>query len=234
MKKEAIGVGRTVEDAIEAALKEIGIDKEAVGYDAKIEHTVLEAPKRGFLGFGESPAKVRVTAEVPDPDKALAFLRMLLEDMGLKAEVTSTEKPGGEANERLLRITGEDAGVLIGHHGDTLDALQYLTNLAVNRRDEDEKREYTRVIVDIEDYREKREATLRALADRMAARAKKTGRNVVLEPMNPYERRIIHSQIQNIEGVSTHSVGEDEDRKVVISPERRRPYPPRRPAKDAE
>ena len=233
MKKEAIGIGKTVEDAVAAALKEIGIDPEKVGYDAKIEHEVLEAPRRGFLGFGESPAKVKVTAEVEDPDRAVAFLRTVLGDMGIEAEITSGPRPDGEENERLITLSGEGVTLLIGHHGETLDALQYLTNLAVNRRDEDEKRDYTRITVDIENYRSKREATLRALADRMAARVKKTGRNVVLEPMTPYERRIIHSQVQTIDGVSTHSVGEDENRKIVISPEFRRRSPRSRDAENS-
>ena len=114
-----------------------------------------------------------------------------------------------------MEITGADAGVLIGHHGDTLDAFQYLVNLAANKKESDE-RKYTRISVDIENYREKREQTLRALADRMAQKVKKTGRSVTLEPMNAYERRIIHAQVQGIAGVSTNSVGAEGNRRVVI------------------
>ena len=117
-----------------------------------------------------------------------------------------------------MEITGAGAGLLIGHHGDTLDAFQYLVNLAANKKETDE-RKYTRISVDIENYREKREQTLRALADRMAQKVKKTGRSVTLDPMNAYERRIIHAQVQGIEGVSTNSVGSDSNRRVVIYPE---------------
>ena len=106
--------------------------------------------------------------------------------------------------------------MLIGHHGDTLDAFQYLANLAANREFKSGDKNHNRVTVDIEDYRSKREQTLRALARRMANKAIKYGRSVMLEPMNPYERRIIHSEIQNIEGVATNSIGSENNRKVVI------------------
>ena len=122
---------------------------------------------------------------------------------------------------RRVLIYGEEACSLIGHHGETLDAFQYLANLAVMRRRKEAAREglsenKARVTVDIENYRAKREETLRALARRMAAKALKYKRSVMLEPMNPYERRIIHSEIQNIDGVSTNSVGTENNRKIVI------------------
>ena len=134
--------------------------------------------------------------------------------MGIEAEVSMEDTSDGD---KLIRIYGEDASVLIGHHGDTLDSLQYLCNLAANKKaDENDDREYTRITVDIEDYRKRREATLRALAKRMASKVLKYKRNITLEPMTPYERRIIHSEIQGIDGVTTNSIGQDSNRRVVI------------------
>ena len=147
---------------------------------------------------------------------ALSFVRTVIADMGITAEAAVSVMPGTK-REFLINITGEEASVLIGHHGETLDSLQYLANLAANRREEDEEGNYTRIAVDIENYRAKRENTLRRLARRMADKALRTRRNVTLEPMNPYERRIIHSEVQSIAGVSTHSVGVDNNRRVVIS-----------------
>ncbi len=122
----------------------------------------------------------------------------------------------GEDGELIIDISGEGSGILIGHHGDTLDALQYLLNLAANRREEGEKREYLKVTLDIEGYRAKREETLRALARKQADKVLKYKRSVMLEPMNPYERRIIHSEVQTIKGVSTNSIGSENNRKIVI------------------
>jgi spoIIIJ-associated protein len=113
-------------------------------------------------------------------------------------------------------VDGESAGVLIGHHGDTLDSLQYLANLAANKKVTGEKREYCRITVDVENYRFKREETLRALARRMADKVLRYKKSVMLEPMNPYERRIIHSEVQKIAGVSTNSIGSENNRKVVL------------------
>lgn len=144
---------------------------------------------------------------------AKEFIETLLSDMEIdaKVEMTRTRK-----SDRAITVTGDAAGVLIGHHGDTLDALQYLANLAANKREEDESRDYVHITVDIENYRSKRETALRALARRMADKVEKTGKPVMLEPMTPYDRRIIHSEVQGIEGVSTNSVGADSDRRVVI------------------
>lgn len=155
----------------------------------------------------------------------LDFVNRMIAGMKLSA-VASPADPSGKEYIReegaelypAVEITGEDTGVLIGHHGETLDAIQYLANLALFRRSGSPRgREHTRITIDIENYREKREDTLRALARRMAARAVKYKRNVFLEPMNPYERRIIHSELQDFEGVSTHSVGADINRKIVIT-----------------
>ena len=146
-------------------------------------------------------------------DMSYDFITTLLTDIGLNAEAKLYAVEDGT---RRITIEGEDAAVLIGHHGDTLDALQYLANLACARKNSKGERDKSRVTIDIEGYRKKREETLRALARRMANKAKKNRRSVMLEPMSAYERRIIHSEIQNIEGVSTNSIGSDNNRKIVI------------------
>jgi predicted RNA-binding protein Jag len=146
-------------------------------------------------------------------DMSFDFVSTLISDIGLKAEAKLYAVEDGT---RRITIEGEDAAVLIGHHGDTLDALQYLANLASARKNSKGERDKSRVTIDIEGYRKKREETLRALARRMANKAKRNRRSVMLEPMSAYERRIIHSEIQNIEGVSTNSIGSDNNRKIVI------------------
>jgi len=207
MKREVIVYGRTVEEAIQNGLKELGVTAE------KAEYEVIENAKKGFLGFGETPAKVKVSCNANAEMKAVEFVTKLVANMGLDAEVKSEK-----INDKDTKITivGESAGLLIGHHGETLDALQYLANLTANKTDGEG---YSKITVDIENYRAKREETLRTLARRMASRVNKNGRSMTLEPMNLYERRIIHSEIQNIEGVSTYSIGSDDNRKIVICPE---------------
>jgi len=222
MKKELIAVGKTVEAAVSNGARELGVDTSRVTYE------VIEAPKKGFLGFGEAPAKVKITFVTGPEDAALEFIRTLTENMGIAAEVEIARDYSG-SSDRVIRITGEEAGVLIGHHGDTMDALQCLVNIAANRREEgakdadgeeaEEKQPYCRISVDIENYRAKREETLRRLARSMASKVQRSKKSITLEPMTPYERRIIHSEIQNINGVSTRSVGVDDNRKIVIFPE---------------
>ncbi len=146
-------------------------------------------------------------------DMSFDFVKTLISDIGLNAEA---ELYSCEDGTRRITIVGEDASALIGHHGDTLDALQYLANLASARKNSKGERDKSRVTIDIEGYRKKREETLRALARRMAQKALRNKRSVMLEPMSAYERRIIHSEIQNIEGVSTNSIGSDNNRKIVI------------------
>ena len=146
-------------------------------------------------------------------DMSFDFVKTLISDIGLKAEA---ELYSCEDGTRRIIIAGEDASTLIGHHGDTLDALQYLANLASAKKNVNGERDKSRVTIDIEGYRAKREETLRALARRMAAKALRNKRSVMLEPMSAYERRIIHSEVQGIEGVSTNSVGSDNNRKIVI------------------
>ncbi len=174
-------------------------------------------------------------------DFALDFANTLLENMKLDAKAVPADANGdeyiinGDANVYpRINIIGADTGILIGHHGETLDAIQYLVNLSALRKSKQKDGDYVKIVVDIEGYREKREETLRTLARRMAARAVKYKRNVFLEPMNAYERRIIHSELQSFENVSTHSVGADKDRKMIITYEgpdkRERPERRRQPA----
>lgn len=144
---------------------------------------------------------------------AYEFIKKIIVDMEIEATVTM--KPGTN-DDVVISVDGEGAGMLIGHHGETLDSLQYLANLAANRREEGDKHEYARITVDIEDYRAKREAALRSLARKKAMQVQKYKKSIMLEPMNPYERRIIHSEVQNIEGVSTNSIGVDNNRRIVI------------------
>ena len=146
-------------------------------------------------------------------DMSFDFINTLISDIGLDA---TAELYACEDGTRRITISGEDASTLIGHHGDTLDALQYLANLASARKNSKGERDKSRVTIDIEGYRAKREATLRALARRMAQKALRNKRSVMLEPMSAYERRIIHSEIQSIEGVSTNSIGSEGNRKIVI------------------
>jgi len=146
-------------------------------------------------------------------DMSYDFVRTLVGDIGLDASV---ELYACEDGTRRITVVGNQASLLIGHHGETLDALQYLANLASARKNANGERDKSRVTVDIEGYRAKRERTLRELARRMAAKALRNKRSVMLEPMSAYERRIIHSEVQGIEGVSTNSVGADNNRKIVI------------------
>lgn len=208
MRKEVVTTAKTIEEAVAKAVEELG----APSAD-KIEYTVIEEPKKGFLGLGATDAKISATYVSGGEARAVAFVKQLLADMSIEAELEVTD---GENGEKKISINGEGAAILIGHHGETLDSLQYLASLAANKRVNGKKEEYTRISVDVEGYRAKREETLRALARKMAARVVKYKKSVMLEPMNPYERRIIHSEIQNIEGVSTNSIGSENNRKIVI------------------
>ena len=209
MAKECIKKAATVEEAVAAACAELGIEQDT----AVIE--VLEEPQKKVLGlFGGTLAEVRVSA----PEKsgaagetAAAYLKEILAAMGAgEVAITISEKEGG----CVLSLEGEDLGFIIGHRGETLDALQHLVSLVANRVD----KSYYRVTIDVGDYREKREASLRALATRHAETASRTGRRISLEPMNPYERRIIHTAVQTVEGATSWSVGSDEQRHVIIGP----------------
>lgn len=207
MKKEITVSAKTLEEAIGRAAAELEITP------AELEYRVVSEAKRGFLGIGASDAEIVATFTPKGERNAIEFIKTVIADMNIEAEA---ETRTGSEGEFIIDVTGKDAGVLIGHHGDTLDALQYLVNLAANRREDGEKREYVKVTIDIEGYRAKREETLRSLARKQAARVLKYKKSVMLEPMNPYERRIIHSEVQLIEGVSTNSIGSENNRKIVI------------------
>ena len=209
MKKEITVTGKTIEEAIANAVAAL----EAPSAEA-LTYTVLEEPRKGLFGIGATPAKIEAVYQKTSSDIALEFVRQIVSRMELtEATVTMTD---GENGEKRISVDGDDAGVLIGHHGETLDSLQYLTNLAANKKIEGEKREYIKVTVDVEGYRAKREETLRSLARRMADKVLRYKKSVMLEPMNPYERRIIHSEVQNIAGVATNSIGSENNRRVVI------------------
>ena len=168
-------------------------------------------PKSEVIPETELKMERRTVSE--GEDMSFDFVKTVIADIGLSAEA---ELYACEDGTRRINIVGDDASALIGHHGDTLDALQYLANLASARKNIRGERDKSRVTLDIEGYRAKREETLRALARRMAAKALRNRRSVMLEPMSAYERRIIHSEIQSIEGVSTNSIGSDNNRKIVI------------------
>ena len=208
MKKEIIVTGKTVEEALATAVAELGAPD--VG---SLEYTVLEEPKKGIFGIGAAPAKLEVSYTMKGADIALEFVKNVIADMGIEAEAVMCD---GENDDKLISIDGDGSGILIGHHGETLDSLQYLANLAANKKVAGQKREYVRITLDAEGYRAKREEALRALARRMADKVLKYKKSVMLEPMNPYERRIIHSEVQKIDGVSTNSIGSENNRKVVM------------------
>lgn len=196
--------GRTVEEATKNALRELNVTED------KIEVEVIEEGSKGFFNIiGAKPAKIRVKVKRDYLDEAKSFLRDVLSCMGIKAEIRIKEE------DKVVKITlaGPNMGLLIGYRGETLDAFQYLVSLVINK---DHQNEYKRVVLDTENYRAKREETLIRLANKIAYRVRKTGKNTKLEPMNPYERRIIHSALQGNQYVETYSEGEEPYRRVVV------------------
>ncbi len=210
MIKEAIGTGASIEEAKTAALEALNAP-EAVE-EVKID--VIDLGKKKTLGiFGGSPAKVRAYYEVED-DRFSGVREYIMSIIGyLGIEKADIETTATDDSVSVNISCGDDYGSVIGRRGETLDAIQYLVRLFINR----DYPEYKHISLNVGNYREKREATLKSLAKKNAARVRKYGRSVVLEPMNPYERRIIHTTIQEVEGVTSHSVGSDESRKVVIA-----------------
>lgn len=199
--------GDTLDAAIESALQQLGMTREQVSVEQ------VQLPKAGFLGIGRVPAIVRVSYEESPAGRAVEFLEGLLTRFGTPAQITSEE----DTEEKTIRLTlsGENMSAVIGHHGDTLDAIQYLTNIVTNRKEE----ERWRVTVDTENYRAKREESLIGLANKTAQKALKYRKPVALEPMNPHERRTIHAALQEVAGVTTYSVGTEPNRKVIVAPE---------------
>ncbi|MCR4616119.1 MAG: protein jag [Clostridiales bacterium] len=274
MLKEAIGTGSTIDAAKEEALKALNAPE-----DAEIKFETLEVPTKKVFGlFGGSPAKVKVSYEVPDPvapkrkaaePKAAEPKPAGKTEKAEKAEKKEkAKKPQAPAPDQAqeerkpvfnaecnaaaenyitsiltgmgvsdVKVTasvdidclkfeiecGDGYGTVIGRRGETLDAVQYLTRLFVNKNGGSD---YKRVSINVGNYREKREQTLSELAVKYAEKVKKYGRNFTLDPMNPYERRVIHTTVQGIEGVTSHSIGDDSNRRVVISPteEYKKPY----------
>ena len=198
--------GKTYEEALMAGLAQMGLPSD------KVDVEVLEEGTKGFLGIGAKPYKLRLVKKDTPAIRAEEFLKNVTSLMGLEVSFNITENEDA----MLINMQGDNQGILIGHRGETLDALQYLTSLQVNKGG----KEYRRVTLDTEGYRAKREQTLIALAGRMANKVHKSGRRMMLEPMNPYERRILHATLQDNPYVTTHSEGEEPNRRVVITPKR--------------
>lgn len=235
---------KSVETAIEEALQELNVSRD------KVDIEIIDEGSKGFLGIGAKDAVVNVTLKenaAPVHSKAAApaakdsaaqeksapvkkikkdlgapedaakkFLDDIFKAMELDVKVTSRMEDGTV----VIELEGDNMGIVIGKRGDTLDSLQYLTSLVVNQCSDD----YIKVSIDTENYREKRSEALLALSNRLAAKVEKTGRKFTLEPMNPYERRIIHSNLQDNPAVTTYSVGQEPYRKVVIAPKNPKPY----------
>ncbi len=195
---------KTVDEAILNGLSELGL-----GID-QVDVEILQEGK-GFLGLGRS-AVIRLTEKQTLASGAEQFLNELFSKMGVQATASAVE------DEKSIKvdIAGDSTGILIGRRGETLDSLQYLTSLVVNKGTQD----YKRITLDTENYRAKREETLVALANRIAAKVARTGKRVVLEPMNPYERRILHATLHNHDKVETVSEGEEPFRRVVVRKKR--------------
>ena len=194
---------KTVDEAIELALEELKVSRN------EVEVEIIEEGNRGILGFLSKLAKVKVMVK-PNPEEiAYNFLKGILRFIDEEVKVSSSFND----NVLKMQIEVQKAGIIIGKHGSTLDSLQYLTSLVVNRNTKD----YVRVILDAENYREKREKTLERLAKRMAEKVKDTKRSITLEPMYPNERRLIHTALQKDPGVTTKSVGQEPNRRVIIS-----------------
>ena len=199
--------GKTVDEAVDLALKELDASID----DVSVE--ILEEPSKGILGLiMVKQARVRITVKEDSPNRAVSLLKDIFRTMELDVKINAVE------NEKTIMIDleGPDLGLLIGRRGETLDALQYLVNLSVNKNQEIRKK----IIIDIEGYRDRREKTLQKLAEKLAEKARQRGRNVVLEPMSAQERRIIHTALQGRDDIYTFSEGEDPYRKIIISPKK--------------
>jgi spoIIIJ-associated protein len=195
--------GKTIDDAIMNGLEELGLSLD------EVEIEVIREGTKGLFGFGGKSCVVQLTQKLSVADYAVDFIQGLCSRMKVEAKVTATENE----DNIMVDLSGERMGILIGHRGETLDSIQYLTNLAVNGKDYGK-----RIIVDTENYRAKRVQALEKLAKRLASKVKATGRSMSLEPMAPYERRVLHATLQDNPYVTTSSEGEDSNRRVVISP----------------
>ena len=197
--------GKTVEEALKHALDELKLTKD------KVDVEVIDEGSKGLFNLiGAKPAKVKVTAKPDSLDDAKTFLVSVLNSMDINADIDIKEE-----NDLIkINLSGAKMGLVIGYRGETLDSLQYLVSLVVNKNHENP---YKRVVLDAENYRHKREETLIRVAQKTAYKVKKSGRPYKLEPMNPYERRIIHSALQEYTDINTYSEGEEPFRRIIIS-----------------
>lgn len=233
MEKTVTKTAKSVEEAISLAIEELGVAEE----DAVIE-VVEDGSSKGFLGIGKKSATVRVTADVSETDEsdveeedttyygddesfegdaiseaeeeAVNFVAEILSGIGIHGKLDSYR----EEDTVFISVTGQDCGAAIGRHGETLDAISYLTSLVANKNSE----EHIRVSLDIGGYKKRREEIVISLAKKAAARVLHTGSPITMEAMNPSERRIVHFALQSFGGVSTHSEGEEPERRVIVSP----------------
>lgn len=201
-------MGKTVDEALNKALAQLNVSKDRV--DIEI---IDEGSKGLFNLIGAKPAKINVTVKRDYIEEARVFLTEVLENMSIKSEITIKE----QGNIIHINLAGSNMGTIIGYRGETLDALQYLVSLVVNKNHETS---YKRVVLDTENYRQKREETLKRVAEKTAYKVRRSGRAYKLEPMNPYERRIIHSALQGKEDIHTYSEGEEPYRRIVVDVKR--------------
>lgn len=213
MKK--VFTAKTIDEAKAMAVSEFGTD------ESKITFNVIEEPKKGLFGKIKGEAKVEAEYEPSKAEIAKEYIQSILKNMGIDTTLEVTENEDGA----VIEIMGDTSGTVIGRRGETMDAIQYLASMAANKGD----KEYYRISVDSCGYREKRKVILENLAAKISKAVLRTGRTISLEPMNPYERRIIHSAVANIEGVTSKSIGEEPYRKVVISSTN--PRPPKKEGK---
>ncbi|MFZ3172597.1 MAG: RNA-binding cell elongation regulator Jag/EloR [Carboxydocellales bacterium] len=198
---------RTIDEAIRSALAELGVGP------AQAEIEVLKEPSKGLFGLiGNKLARVKIKVKETPIERACFFIKEVADAMGINVKLEVEE------SDEIVKINfnGDDLGILIGRRGDTLDALQYLVNLVANRKEENR----VRMVLDVEGYRRRREQTLQNLAVKLADKVRRRGQEVVLEPMNPHERRIIHTTLQNNRFVYTTSQGEEPFRKIIIAPKK--------------
>jgi spoIIIJ-associated protein len=204
--KEVTATAATVDEAVQLALQQLGVSRD------RAEITVLDEGRKGLFGiFGSRPAVVKAKLMIDPVEEAELFLKNVVKQMGVTAAKIEKQQDGKRVT---FMITGEQVGLLIGKHGQTLNSLQLLTQLVANRY----AKEYVSIIVDAENYRERREKTLIQLAQKLAEKAIKTGKEVKLEPLPAHERKIIHNALANYKNVTTYSVGEEPHRYVVVSP----------------
>ena len=196
---------KNVEDAITEACQKLGVTSD------QIEYEVIDKGSSGFLGIGSKNAVIKARKKASVEGRVKDFFDSVFEAMHMEVELVIKV----DENEKVIdvELKGDDMGILIGKRGQTLDSLQYLANLAINKKSED----YYKVKVDTEDYRKRRRDTLENLAKNIAYKVKRTKHSVSLEPMNPFERRIIHSALQNDKYVTTHSEGDEPFRHVVVT-----------------